>query len=257
MSFTNVPACKRFLAAASLAPVALLLGTMMGPLGCASNNSPSTPGAPTSTPTVTVSSNGPLIVAEYLVEQDPLVGLTEAAAILYMEDNLGNPVTTAFVSLETPNGNWALSCFGAVAFSSPPSSGVTSFTGGEYEATQIPYSANGNCTFQVVNGGATYISNFTALAPVFSGASGNTGVTFLWSNGGNYQEVSVTGKDTFQLGPSLTSPYAIPAADFPSDPAGGGNDTGGLFLGQILKPAFSGGQASCAVVSGSGLEFKY
>lgn len=245
---------KTIIGIAVAAFLTVCLGLM--PVSCANNSSPNSPAIPTPTPTATSTPdpNGPIIVAFY-TSVNPYCG-AGGFSFIDMVDHSGNPVTTASVTLTTPSGNTTLYYTGPVTVNYPPGSGITNITGGEYQSC-VSYLPNQNCSFTVVNGGVTYTSNFDTLNPSSSGVTGSTGVTFTWSNGGNTDIVWVGGNDTAVYGSPLTSPYSIPAGNFPGDPAGAANDTVELDVLQVVPSAFSGGQASCVVATGSALIVRY
>jgi hypothetical protein len=171
----------------------------------------------------------------------------------FIVDNLGNPVTTAAVTLTTPNGSFPVTFVGVNSSNPPANMGIVNITGGQY-TNAVTYTSGQLCSVTVVIGGTTYSSNFTASNAAGNVASGAGGVTCTWTIGGNENLVYVAGADFFQDGPSpaISSPYVIPAASFVNDPAGHGNDVVILLLMQEIEPAFSGCNASSVI--GTGIE---
>ncbi len=219
--------------------------------------SPSSGPTPTPTSSIGTNPNGPLIEVYFL--NVSITGVsTNSYVSAFIEDNLGNPVTTAAVTLTTVSGSIPVTCVGVGSPNPPANMGISNITGGQYY-NSTAYTPGQLCTVSVLTGGITYTSSFTASNASGNLSTGSGGVTATYTVGGNENLVEVEGKDTFQVGPvpPITSPYLIPTSSFPNDPAGAGNDLVVLLLMQLIEPAFSGANASSVIGSGIETGFYY
>jgi hypothetical protein len=211
----------------------------------------------TAQPTPTPTPAGPLIEG-LLYDYDNFTSGNPptAIALVLIATQSNVPITNASVTVTVPladGGTLPLPYSGNFNYAPPSGSGIPSIDGGEYIAAITGYPAGAVCTFTAVVNGTTYTQAFTALNTTLGSATtGATGVTFTWTPAGNDTFVAVSGNDFFSEGPTpaLSSPYILPAADFPSDPAGAGNDNVGLDVFQLLSGAFPGSDSQSVVISG-------
>jgi hypothetical protein len=231
---------KGFIYTAGAYFLAAVLGVSI--MGCPSKTSPTNPMGNQVVP----NSNGPMIEV-FFVNYNNTYGL----ALACIQDNAGNPVTNAAVTLTTPNGSFPVTYSSTGSLQTAPNSGITSVNGGIYENPGLAYTPNQNCSFNVVISGTAYSASFTPINASGAVSIGTSGVTCTWSNGGNDDWFTVAGNDVFNDGPPISSPAIIPAASFPSDPAGGGHDYLYLYLLQTTEPAFSGCKSSSVLATGT------
>lgn len=140
--------------------------------------------------------------------------------------NTSSPVTNAAVTLVTPSGSVPLTYWTSMSMSYQGQV----YNSAAYTQSTYTYTPGGLYTYHVSYGGNTYSLSVTAVGNT-SFNSGSSGVTINWTGGGSENTASVMGFNASTYyshiyGPSISSPYVMPLADFPGDTSGGqGNYT--------------------------------
>jgi len=210
---------------------------------CKAKNSPSTPTAPTPTP------SGPYIIAQVAVNG------SISLANVFVSDSTGTTGTAnTSVSLTTNSASEAMTTLGSLVNSGGLTiDGVPYLTGSLYSGA-VTYNAGQVYQFNVNIGGTTYSAAATGFSgsPVVSPSSGSGGVTCSWAAGvGNKDYIHIVGLPTpVYIGPPIPSnPYTISNSVFSNETPGAGNDSVNLQVDQVTTGAFPGAQnSSCVIV---------
>lgn len=223
--------------------VSFLVGTSFFILGCPAKNSPSTPVAPTPTP------SGPFIVVE-LVRNGSFF-----LSDVIVSDSTGTTGTAnTSVSMTTNSTSEAMTALGILG-----NSGGETIDGAPYVTGQIykgpfTYTPGQVYLYSVNIGGTTYSASATAFSgsPVVSPSSGSAGVTCSWAAGvGNVDYIDVLGASLAQyIGPPVPSnPYTVSNSAFTNETPGAGSDSVNMQVDQVTTGAFPGAQnSSCVIV---------